>query len=203
MLSLAQRAGISTLENMHKTPKGCLTEPLGAILVLTPAGTRTPSLAIRDRAWLTGWCSESMMTSMDGQPYAFDYDSERRARRDDSPVQVAAGRHSECYLVGEARRSQLSGDQDRSRLHIQAVQNRRAVPILLDRDPLHIDPCRRQVPVSKRVLRLDDAPRGLAHPLGKRVARLVQMKASGTCPARIFWHLNDQARALGRGTTSS
>ena len=43
------------------------------------------------------------------------------------------------------------------------------MPILLDRDPLHIDPRRRRVLVPKCILRLDDAPRGLAHPPGERM----------------------------------
>ena len=47
------------------------------------------------------------------------------------------------------------------------------MPILLDRNPLHIDSGRRRVPMTKRILRLDDAPRGLAHPPGKGVSRLV------------------------------
>jgi hypothetical protein len=42
----------------------------------------------------------------------------------------------------------------------------------LDRDPLHIDPGRRRVLVTECVLRLDDAPRGLAHPPSEGVTRL-------------------------------
>ena len=40
------------------------------------------------------------------------------------------------------------------------------MPVLLDGNSLHIDPRRRGVPVAKRVLRLDDTPRGLTHPSG-------------------------------------
>ncbi len=56
-------------------------------------------------------------------------------------------------------------------LHAQPIQDRYTVPILLDRDPLHVDPGRRRA-----LVRLDDAPCGLAHPAGPpggRVTRLV------------------------------
>lgn len=42
--------------------------------------------------------------------------------------------------------------------------------ILLDRNPLHVDPRCRRVIVTQRILRLNDTPRGLAHPPGERVA---------------------------------
>jgi hypothetical protein len=60
-------------------------------------------------------------------------------------------------------------------IQLQPIQDQRAVPILLDRNPLHIDPRRRRVPVPKCILRLGDAPRGFAHPPGERVMRLVQL----------------------------
>ena len=41
--------------------------------------------------------------------------------------------------------------------------------VLLDRDPLYVDSGRRRALVPKRILRLDDAPRGLAHPPGERM----------------------------------
>ena len=61
------------------------------------------------------------------------------------------------------------------------------MPILLDRDPLHIDPCRRHVLVTKRILRLDDAPRRLAHPAGERVTCLVQVNIPDPCPPRVHF----------------
>ena len=48
--------------------------------------------------------------------------------------------------------------------HIQPIQDRRTVPIPLDRDPLHVDPGRRGVIVTKGILQLDDdANRQLEH----------------------------------------
>ena len=73
-------------------------------------------------------------------------------------------------------------------LYIQAIQDRHTVLILLDRDPLHIDPRRRRVPV-----RLDDAPCRLAHPAGKRVSCLVQVNVVGTCLSRITWRRHSRA----------
>ncbi len=46
MLSPAQCAGISTVENRHKTPKGYLTEPLGVSSLARPAGAPQPRLSM-------------------------------------------------------------------------------------------------------------------------------------------------------------
>lgn len=53
-------------------------------------------------------------------------------------------------------------------LHIQAIEDRRTVPVLLDRNPLYVEPRRRRVLVAKRILRLNDASCRLAHPVSER-----------------------------------
>ena len=70
------------------------------------------------------------------------------------------------------------------------------MPVFLDRDPLHVDPGRRRVPVAKRILRLDDVPRGLAHPASKRMARLVQVGISDAGPPGVH------PDPLGKGVPS-
>ena len=61
------------------------------------------------------------------------------------------------------------------------------MPILLDRNPLHIDPRRRRMPVAKCILRLDDTPRGFTHPPGKRVACLVQVDIPEAGPPSVHF----------------
>ena len=65
-------------------------------------------------------------------------------------------------------------------LRTQTIQDRRAMLVPLDRDALHTH-LRRRVLVTKRVLRLDDTPRGLAHTTGERVTHLVQMDVPHAC----------------------
>lgn len=75
--------------------------------------------------------------------------------------------------------------------------------VVLDGNPLHIHPGRRRVPATKRILNLDDASGGLAHPAGEHVARLVKGNVTGRCLPRIIWHRYDQALTLGRSRASS
>ena len=67
------------------------------------------------------------------------------------------------------------------------------MPVLLDRNSLYVDPRRRRMLVAQHILRLDDAPRGLAHPSCKRVSRLVQVDIPDAGPSRV--HLD----SLGKG----
>jgi len=67
-----------------------------------------------------------------------------------------------------------------------------ALPYLYACERMGLQLCfsgRRRVLVTKRALRLDDAPRGLAHPPGERVTRLVQLTV--TCFRATLVHVED------------
>jgi len=68
------------------------------------------------------------------------------------------------------------------------------MPVLLDRDSLHIDPCRRHVPVTQRVLRLDDASRGLTQSASERVSCLVQVDIPEAGPPGV--HLDPFGKGM-------
>ena len=80
------------------------------------------------------------------------------------------------------------------------------MPVPLDRDPLHVDPGRRRVLVTKRILSLDDAPCRLTHPSGERVACLVEAQglayafsellfaSAGACCSKKSAKANSSAR---------
>jgi hypothetical protein len=59
--------------------------------------------------------------------------------------------------------------------------------VLRNSGALLIDPRRRRVPVTKRILRLDDAPHGLAHPAGKGVPLLMEVDISNACPLGVHF----------------
>ena len=60
------------------------------------------------------------------------------------------------------------------------------MPILLDPNPLHVGPGCRRVPMTQRILRLDDASRGFTHPPGKGVSCLVQMDIPDAGPPSVY-----------------